>query len=210
MNKTSILLLIATTLMASGCASTSSQANKGAAVGAVVGALLGKATGDNDKSRYVWGAALGAIAGSAVGQYMDEQEKAFKEELADSGVEIHREGDNLRLSMPGGITFDTASANISTDFYPILDDVALILNKYPKTTLVVEGHTDDIGTAEYNQLLSEKRALSVSGYLQRADIEALRLQTIGYGELSPAVKNSSVHNRQVNRRVELRIIPVTS
>lgn len=210
MTRTSISLLIATTLLASGCANTSSQANKGAAIGTVVGAILGKATGDNDKSRYVWGAALGAIAGSAVGQYMDEQEQAFKEELADSGVAIHREGDNLRLSMPGSITFDTASANISADFYPILDDVALILNKYPQTTLVVEGHTDDIGAAQYNQLLSEKRALSVSGYLQTADIERLRLQTIGYGELSPAVENTSAHNRQVNRRVELRIIPVTS
>lgn len=210
MKKYSVLALAVFSLITTGCASTSSNTERGAGVGAVVGALLGKATGDNHKSRYVWGAAIGALAGSAIGSYMDEQEQAFKAELADSGVEVYREGDNLRLSMPGNITFQTASASISPDFYPILDDVALILNRYPKTTLVVEGHADNVGSADYNQQLSELRALSVSSYLQQEQINRLRLQTIGYGEHSPLVANSTAANRQANRRVELRIIPVTS
>ena len=210
MKKNSVVAIALVTALLSGCASTSSNTQTGAGVGAVVGALLGKATGDNHKSRYVWGAAIGALAGAAVGNYMDEQEAEFQRELADSGVEVVREGDNLRLYMPGNITFDTASANISNDFYPVLDDVALILNKYPKTTLVVEGHTDDVGAASYNQQLSELRAQSVSQYLQLAQIDRRRLQIIGYGETSPITANDNEVNRQKNRRVELRIVPVVS
>ena len=210
MKKNSVVAIAIMSIVLSGCASTASNTQKGAGVGAVVGALLGKATGDNHKSRYVWGAAIGALAGAAVGNYMDEQEAEFQNELADSGVEVHREGDNLRLFMPGNITFNTASASISNDFYPVLDDVALILNKYPKTTLVVEGHTDNVGAASYNQQLSELRAQSVSQYLRQAQIDPRRLQIIGYGETSPIADNDSEINRQKNRRVELRIIPVVS
>lgn len=89
--------------------------------------MLGKGTGDHDKSRYVWGAAVGALAGGAIGSYMDKQEEEFREELADSGVKVIRDGDNLRLQLPSNITFATGSANISQSFNPVLDDVARVL-----------------------------------------------------------------------------------
>ena len=110
------ITLIAASLAVAGCANDPSNSQKGAAIGAVMGALLGKATGDNDKSRYAWGAAVGAIAGGAIGGYMDKQEEALRSELSDTGVQVVREGDNLRLIMPGDITFATDSSSISPNF----------------------------------------------------------------------------------------------
>lgn len=195
--------------MLSGCANTDSNTGKATAVGAVLGALLGKATGDNDKSRYIWGAAVGAIAGNVAGRYMDEQEKAFQEKLADSGVEVSREGDNIHLYLPGNITFETGSARIQPQFNAILDDVATVLNEYPKTVLRIEGHTDDRGDAQYNQQLSESRALSVKSHLISYQVDARRIVTVGLGEFAPLVPNDSPENRQKNRRVELKIQPLT-
>ena len=97
MKKTLIAGVVAMAVSVAGCANDPSNTQKGAAIGAVVGALLGKATGDNDKSRYAWGAAVGAIAGGAIGNYMDRQEEALRKELADTGIQVVREGDNLKL-----------------------------------------------------------------------------------------------------------------
>lgn len=197
-------------LIISGCASNASNTQKGAGIGAVLGALAGKGTGDNDKKRYVWGAALGALAGGAIGSYMDKQEEEFRKELADSGVEVYREGDNIRLSIPGNITFGNDSAGIVTEFYPVLEDVSKVLNRYEKTKLSIEGHTDSVGEATYNNQLSMQRANSVANYLQGTNVDANRLQTIGMGESQPIANNDTVQGRQQNRRVELRVIPLTS
>jgi len=142
-----MIAMALSTLIITGCASNTSNTQKGAGIGAVLGALAGKGTGDNDKSRYVWGAALGALAGSAIGSYMDKQEQEFRDELADSGVEVSREGDSIRLSIPGNITFPNDSAAIVTGFYPVLENVAKVLNRYEKTKLSIEGHTDSVGDA---------------------------------------------------------------
>jgi len=208
--KSTIIAAAVTTLMVSGCASNANNTQKGAGIGAVVGALAGKGTGDNDKSRYVWGAALGALAGGAIGAYMDKQEQEFRDELADSGVGVYREGDSIRLSIPGNITFDTDSTAIVTDFYPVLNDVAKVLSKYDKTKLSIEGHTDSVGDAQYNRELSVKRANSVANYLSTNNINNSRLQTLGFGETQPLTDNDSAINRKINRRVELRIIPLES
>lgn len=201
---------VAASVFLTGCMSTASNQEKGVAIGAVLGAIAGKGTGDHDKSRYLWGAALGAIAGSAVGTYMDQQELEFREELADAGVEVHREGDELHLTMPGNITFETGSAAISPDFFPVLDDVAAALNRNEKTLLLVEGHTDDVGIADYNQLLSESQANSVRGYLLQSSINPQRVSTQGFGEYRPLVANSGDIARQKNRRVELKIMPIVA
>ena len=198
------------TLIITGCASNTSNTQKGAGIGAVLGALAGKGTGDNDKSRYVWGAALGALAGSAIGSYMDKQEQEFRDELADSGVEVSREGDSIRLSIPGNITFPNDSAAIVTGFYPVLENVAKVLNRYEKTKLSIEGHTDSVGDASYNRQLSMQRANSVANYLQGNNVEANRLQTLGMGEGQPIASNDNAQGRQENRRVELRVIPMKS
>ena len=209
MKKTMIAVALSTFVL-SGCASNVSNTQKGAGIGAVIGALVGKGTGDNDKKRYVWGAALGALAGSAIGNYMDKQEEAFREELADSGVEVYREGDSIRLSIPGNITFATGSDAIVTGFYPVLEDVAKVLNRYDKTKLSIEGHTDSVGDANYNRELSMQRANSVATYLQATNVAANRLQTLGMGESRPIANNDSAQGRQENRRVELRVIPLSS
>lgn len=205
--KQSIIALTLSALILGGCASNATNTQKGAGIGAVAGALLGKGTGDHDKSRYVWGAAAGALAGAAIGNYMDKQEQEFREELADSGVSVHREGDELRLQLPGQITFATGSATISPQFHGVLDDVANVLNKYEKTTLMIEGHTDDTGNAQSNQVLSEARANAVRNYLIARNVDQRRVTTIGMGQFQPTVPNTSDQNRQQNRRVELRILP---
>lgn len=207
MKKTMIAVTLST-LIISGCASNASSTQKGAGIGAVVGALVGKGTGDNDKSRYVWGAALGALAGGAIGNYMDKQEEEFREELANSGVEVYREGDSIRLSIPGNITFPNDSSAIVAGFYPVLKDVAKVLNRYDKTKLSIEGHTDSVGDANYNTQLSMQRANSVANYLQGTGVDANRLQTIGMGESQPIASNDNAQGRQANRRVELRVIPI--
>lgn len=202
------LPIIALSLMSiAGCANMSNT-QRGVGIGAVVGAIAGKGTGDNDKSRYVWGAALGALAGAAIGNYMDQQEAALREELSDTGIDIVREGDQLKLIMPGRLTFDTASASLKPNFYPILDDVALILSDYDKTRLSIEGHTDSVGDEQYNQTLSVQRANSVALYLEQKNIEDGRLRTLGMGESMPIASNASESTRELNRRVELKIIPV--
>lgn len=197
--------LITLSLAVTGCAST--NAEKGAAIGAITGAVLGKSTSNHKNKRAVWGAAIGAIAGAAIGDYMDKQEQEFREELSGSGIEVVREGDNLRLIMPANITFATGQAYITSGFYNTLDDIARVLNKYEKTLLSIEGHTDSQGAAQFNQNLSEQRAGSVKQYLTNKDIIASRLKTIGYGESRAIADNMTANGRALNRRVEIQIIP---
>ena len=192
-------------LILSGCAST--NAEKGAAIGAVTGAILGKSTSNHKDKRLVYGAAIGAIAGAAIGSYMDQQEQAFRDELAGSGVEVIREGDNLRLVMPSNITFATDQSYISSGFHGTLDAIAKVMNKYEKTYLSIEGHTDSTGKTEYNQALSEQRALSVKNYLLNQQILAARIATMGLGESRPIASNQSASGRALNRRVEIQIVP---
>ena len=210
MKKVFAVGLITASLVAGGCATSPNNTQKGAGIGAVVGALLGKATGDNDKSRYAWGAVVGAIAGGAIGNYMDRQEEEMREQLADTGVQVVREGDNLRLIMPGDITFATNSASISPNFNPVLQDVAKVVNNYEKTVLMIEGHTDDTGAEDYNQALSERRANAVKNLLVSYNVNSQRITTVGMGEFQPKGANTSAANRQLNRRVELSIQPITN
>ncbi|MCC2615186.1 OmpA family protein [Aestuariibacter halophilus] len=207
MKKTLVALTLSSFILG-GCAANSSNTQKGAGIGAVVGALIGKGTGDHDKSRYVWGAALGALAGSAIGSYMDKQEEELREELSDTGVEVYRDGDTIRLYIPGNITFATGESRIVSGFYPVLDDVAKVLKNYEKTRLSITGHTDNVGEAAYNQQLSVNRANSVADYLAQSGVNPARLQTQGFGESQPIASNQTVEGRQQNRRVELSILPI--
>ena len=112
--------------------------------------------------------------------------------------------------MPGDITFATNSSAISPNFNPVLEDVALVLNEYEKTVLMIKGHTDDTGAEEYNQALSERRANAVKNLLMSYSVNGQRITTVGMGEYQPKVANSSAENRQQNRRVELSIQPITN
>ncbi|WP_448566065.1 OmpA family protein [Thalassotalea ganghwensis] len=205
LSKTLTISLLSTSLIISGCAST--NAEKGAAIGAVAGAVLGKATANHKDKRLVWGAAIGAIAGAAIGDYMDKQEQEFRKELSGSGIDVVREGDNIRLVMPSNITFATDQSYISTGFHVTLNDIAKVLAKYEKTLLSIEGHTDNTGSDQYNQTLSMKRAQSVKDYLVKQNIIENRLKVTGFGESQPIVSNDTPSNRALNRRVEIQIIP---
>ena len=205
MNRGISICAITALLTVTGCASTNGE--KGVAIGAVVGALAAKGTGDHDNSRYAWGAILGAIAGGAIGTYMDKQEQEFKQELAGSGVKVNRVGNNIYLEMPGDITFSSNSAQIYSQFHQVLNDVSGVLNKYPKTYLHIDGHTDSSGSNNLNQSLSESRALSVKNYLVQQQVNRKRISTFGYGESQPIADNRTAAGKASNRRVELRIIP---
>ncbi len=189
-----------------------SHAVKGAAIGAAVGVAAGLITGDDSKERkkraLIMGG-VGAIAGGGVGVYMDKQEMKLRQTLENTGVSVIRVGDNITLNMPGNITFGVDSADINSGFYKILDSVALVLIEYKKTLVEVAGHTDSTGSYQYNQSLSERRAVSVADYLVSRSVMADRLITVGAGEQYPVAGNETSAGRQLNRRVEINIVPLT-
>jgi outer membrane protein OmpA-like peptidoglycan-associated protein len=179
----------------------------GAAAGAGIGALANRR---NRAKGALIGAGIGALAGGAAGAYMDVQEKKLRDQLAGTGVSVTRVGDEIVLNMPGNLTFDTNSSSIKPNFYPVLNSVALVVKEYEKTIIEVTGHTDSTGTAEYNQTLSEKRAQAVGAYIQGQGILATRVLTQGFGQNMPVADNSTATGREQNRRVELRLVPLTA
>lgn len=185
------------------------QAGKAATYGAGAAAVCG-IIGSMDSSKHARNAALGCgIVGAGVGAYMDVQEAKLREQLQGSGVQIVREGDNIRLVMPGSITFQTNSYNLRGDFYPTLNAVGEVLAKYGETTLRVTGHTDNTGGRQLNQDLSERRAGSVADYLVTRNVSRSRMLVQGMAFDQPVADNSSEQGRAQNRRVELYILPQT-
>lgn len=190
---------------------TISKAAIGGVGGAVGGYLLGDLIGGKrDRTEKILGAGIGAVAGAGVGYYMDEQEKKLREQTAGTGVDVIREGDNLVLDMPSGITFDVDSSTVQPSFQATLDKVASTLTQYEKTYVDVMGHTDSTGSDAYNQALSERRASAVAGYLTSRGVQSARLATRGYGESQPKASNLDEAGRAANRRVEIRVVPVTT
>lgn len=183
-------------------------AGVGAAVGAVVGAISGD-DADERRKRALIGAGVGALAGTAVGTYMDRQEAELRRQLQGSGVSVTRQGNNLILNMPGNITFDVDQAEIKSEFYGVLDSVARVLKEYQKTLIDVTGHTDNTGAYEYNMRLSERRAASVGDYLESRGVDPRRILEQGVGPEYPVADNSTERGRQLNRRVELVLKPLT-
>ena len=212
------LLIISAMLPLSACVTDPETGNRTiskAAIGGVGGALGGYLLGDliggrRDRTEKIVGAGIGAVAGAGVGYYMDEQEKKLREQTAGTGVNVIRDGDNLVLDMPSEVTFAVDSANIDPAFRATLDKVASTLNQYEKTYVDVLGHTDSTGSDAYNQALSERRASSVAGYLGTQGVLSARLATRGYGESQPKASNLDETGRAANRRVEIRLVPVTA
>jgi outer membrane protein OmpA-like peptidoglycan-associated protein len=185
-----------------------------AAIGGIGGALGGYLLGDlvggrRDRTEKILGAGIGAVAGAGVGAYMDAQERKLREQTAGSGVDVIRDGDNLLLRMPSGITFAYDSAAVQPQFQPTLNEVASVLAQYPKTYIDVLGHTDSDGSDTYNQGLSERRASAVAAYLSSHGVQSARVATRGYGETQPIASNATEEGKASNRRVEIKIAPVT-
>jgi len=182
-------------------ANTAWGAGIGAAGGAVIGVLAGGGKGA------LIGAGVGAAVGSGVGYYMDTQEKRLRQHLEGTGVRVQRQGENIKLIMPGNITFANDSATLNTPFYPILDSVGLVLKEFNKTSINISGYTDSTGRDFYNQQLSEHRANNVASYVVRTGVAHGRIQSRGFGERFPIADNESVMGRAQNRRVEISLRP---
>ncbi|GLT02337.1 OmpA family lipoprotein [Sphingobium jiangsuense] len=185
-----------------------------AAIGGVGGALGGYLLGDlvggkRDRTEKIVGAGIGALAGAGVGAYMDAQEKKLREQTAGTGVDVIRDGNDLLLRMPSGITFGFDSAEVQPQFQPTLNEVASTLSQFPKTYIDIYGHTDSDGSDAYNQGLSERRAQSVANYLAMRGVQSARMATRGFGETQPIASNTTAEGKAANRRVEIKIVPVT-
>jgi outer membrane protein OmpA-like peptidoglycan-associated protein len=184
------------------------KAKKGAVIGGVAGAIAGAIIGNNrghhsSKRGAVAGTLAGAAAGAIVGAMMDKQERELRQV---QGVDVTRmSNDELKVTVRNDVLFDTDSSNLRPASRNSLRDMADVFDRYGNTTIVVEGHTDSIGTNGYNQRLSERRADSVANYLERLGVRGARIDTEGLGESSPRATNGTVSGRQMNRRVEIYI-----
>lgn len=186
-----------------------SNAAKGTAIGAVSGAVLGVIAGDSRKATLI-GAGIGALAGGGIGYYMDTQEAKLRQELEATGVSVTRSGNSIILNMPGNITFNTDSSAISANFYRVLNSVAKVINEFEKTYVDVYGHTDSVGDSAYNMRLSQQRANAVASYLETRGVLSQRVMTKGMGEDYPIASNDTDYGRSQNRRVEIKLTPITN
>ncbi|PID66768.1 MAG: cell envelope biogenesis protein OmpA [Gammaproteobacteria bacterium] len=199
------LLAVAMVGTLTGCTMTQNQKTAvGAGVGAVVGGVLGHQVNDKN-GRYV-GAVLGALAGAAIGRYMTQQQQELEKVLASSGINVTRVDDaTIKLNLPESITFAVDKSNLNPAVYPSLNQIAAVLNKYPKTAVHVLGFTDSTGSDEYNMGLSQRRAQAAASYLASQGVVQGRLAVRGYGEGYPIADNGTASGRAQNRRAEIYI-----
>jgi outer membrane protein OmpA-like peptidoglycan-associated protein len=200
-----IVLLAAVIIGAIGCAGWSRKekgAVVGAGTGAVVGAAIGKAAG-NTAVGAILGAAVGGAAGAYIGDYMDKQAAEIERDL--EGATVERIGEGIKITFDSGILFDVNKAALKERSKTELAELAVILQKYEDTNILLEGHTDDTGTEEYNLELSRLRSQSVANYLAGQSVNASRFTIMGYGESQPVADNATEEGRSLNRRVEVAI-----
>lgn len=187
-----------------------SNTGLGAILGAAGGYLLGDVIGGrNSRTEQIIGAGIGGLAGAAVGRYMDQQEAELRRETAGTGVDVIRQGDDLILRMPSGITFATDRYDIQPQFQSTLNEVANTLATYNQSYIDIYGHTDSTGSDAYNQQLSERRAESVANYLAARGVVRARMATRGFGESQLLINpERSEADRAANRRVEIKVVPL--
>ncbi len=222
MSKLIIAICAASILALSGCEtfdaytgeSKTSSTAKGAGIGAGIGAALAyvqnrdKSSSDRKKAM-LKAAGIGAIAGGGVGYYMDTQEAELRKKLRSTGVSVERDGDNINLIMPSNLTFASGGSTLSNSFFEVMDSVVLVVQEFDKTIIVSAGHTDSQGSDGSNQLLSERRANAVAGYLLQKGVVEARIETIGFGEKQPVADNGTAEGRALNRRVEISLFPIS-
>ena len=148
-----------------------------------------------------------APTSGGVGYYQDRQQSALEERLVNTGVRVLRTGESIKLIIPGRLIFSASSDQIQPAFVPVLDNIALVLKEYARTTLDVRGYTDSTGSFDHNQQLSERRARSVGAYLVTRQIVAARIKTAGFGPRNPLVGNDTESGRAQNRRIEIELVP---
>lgn len=178
----------------------------GALTGAAVGGVVGAATGDGSARRAVAGAVIGGTAGALIGQQLDRQAADLRRQLGDN-INIRNTGQELILTLPQDLLFATDSATLRPDLQQDLRAIARNLVDYPRSDVIVVGHTDNVGSADYNQRLSERRAASVAQVLRGSGVAADRIEIRGRGLTQPVASNDTAAGRQQNRRVEISIRP---
>ncbi|MCX6834085.1 MAG: OmpA family protein [candidate division Zixibacteria bacterium] len=199
-----LVLVLAVGLIA-GCASMKKRdkgALIGAGAGAALGAVIGKQAGNTAVGAII-GAAVGGAAGAYIGNYMDKQAEEMKRDL--EGARIERVGEGIKITFDSGILFDVNKSNLRPEAVANLQKLAIILNKYEDTKILIEGHTDSTGSDEHNRDLSISRAQSVATTLSSDQVNATRFTIMGYGEAQPIADNGTAEGRQANRRVEIAI-----
>jgi outer membrane protein OmpA-like peptidoglycan-associated protein len=199
------VVTVALSLQVVGCGKWS-KSEKGAAIGATTGAVIGGVIGNKAGNTAV-GAILGAVVGGAAGAYighqMDKQAEEMKKDL--EGARIERVGEGIKITFESGILFDVNSATVRPAAQENLTKLATILNKYPDTDILVEGHTDSTGSEQYNMELSKRRSESVGNLLIGKGVGGKRFQLVGYGETQPSDVGNTAEALQNNRRVEIAV-----
>ena len=194
-------------LLMAGCSARSprttrrDKTGKGAAIGAAAGAVAGAVIGEREADEILAGAAVGAAIGAGVGAYMDAQE----EKLARiPGTRVERVSDNMLLvHFDSDILFAVDSSVLTAASRSTLEEVAVVINEYPKTAVVVQGHADSTGGESHNQELSERRAGAVKAFLTSRGVDDGRMVAVGFGEGSPRASNGTEEGRRLNRRVDI-------
>ena len=192
-------------LSLAGCASMSKK-EKGALIGAAAGAVVGGVVGDkagNTAVGAIIGAAVGGAAGAIIGNYMDKQAAEMEKDL--EGAKIERIGEGIKITFDSGILFDINRSTLRVPAQVNLQNLAKILNKYPDTEVLIEGHTDSTGPSEHNMDLSLRRAQSVANFMSNLEVSPVRFRIMGYGEDQPVASNDTPDGRQANRRVDIAI-----
>jgi outer membrane protein OmpA-like peptidoglycan-associated protein len=203
-----LLTIFVTSTTFADTASERDKTKKGAVIGGTLGAVVGAVIGNNGKHHSsTRGATVGVLAGAAagaiVGSMMDKQERELRQI---NGVDVQRTSDNeLKVTVKNDVLFDTGSSSLRGTSRAALRDMADVFQRYGDTRISIEGHTDSVGSASYNETLSESRADRVAGYLENLGVRSSRLRTIGYGESRPRASNNSASGRQLNRRVEIHV-----
>lgn len=201
----SVFVVIVLLFTLSSCGSMKKR-DQGAVIGATAGAVIGGVIGNksgNTAVGAILGAAIGGAAGAYIGNYMDKQAEEMKRDL--DGATITRVGEGIKVTFNSGILFDIDKSALRPEAQTNLQKLAVILNKYQDTEILIEGHTDATGPDEHNMDLSIRRAQSVSGYLSGQQVLPTRFNVLGYGETQPISDNETAEGRQMNRRVEIAI-----
>ncbi|MFZ2321693.1 MAG: OmpA family protein [Pseudomonas sp.] len=213
-----LLIAASTAVLLAGCASQNPydnqppSSNKTATYGGL-GALAGAAAGalishdDRGKGALI-GAAIGGASGAGYGYYADKQEAELRQSMQGTGVEVQRQGDQIKLIMPGNITFATDSSEIVSNFYAPLNNLASSFKQFNQNSIEIVGFTDSTGSRQYNMDLSQRRAQSVATYLTAQGVDGTRLSTRGAGPDQPIASNATADGRAQNRRVEVNLRPL--
>ncbi|GGD39345.1 OmpA family protein [Muriicola marianensis] len=209
--RTELIVMVLSLVLGCNTVKNANNTQKGAVIGATGGAVIGGVIGNNvGKGNTVLGAIIGGVVGGAAGGYignrMDRQAERIQEEIPGAEVTRVGEGINVTFSQGAGVYFDTNKSDIKGTSVETLNKLAGIFKEYPKTVILVEGHTDSAGSDEYNMGLSKLRAESVTNYLISQGIDASRFTTKWYGEAQPIADNATAEGKAKNRRVELGII----